>query len=195
LPDTDDSHGVTSVPFYSQKVDWAGEDSGFPNAEEVARWQSNCCGIACARMIIDHFTGVKVRYWDLLQLGLRLNAYNEIGWIHRGLVEMIAHYEVLGRAQRGKDLQDLKRSIYQGAVCIVSVSVGFRGGLPRPGTNDVYGRGGHLVVAYQNICGELACNHPSSLDEWNRENWVVSDELWENSISGAYMEFFPSGRP
>jgi len=178
------------VPFYSQKVNWAGEDSGFPNPEEIAKWQSNCCGIACARMIIDHFTGTNVRYWDLLQLGLKTNAYSDIGWIHRGLVEMIAHYGVEGRTHRSKDLQDLKRSINQGKICIVSVSVGFRGGLPKPGTNEVFGRGGHLVVAYKNSSGELSCNHPSSLDEWNRENWVVSEDVWENSISGSYMEFF-----
>ena len=39
-------------------MNWNGEDSGFPNQAEIDQWQSNCCGIACARMIIDAFTGV-----------------------------------------------------------------------------------------------------------------------------------------
>lgn len=138
------SPGLKKVPFSSQKVGWAGEDSGFPNSEEIAKWQSNCCGIACARIS----TGTK-------------------------------------------DLNDLKDSIHREMLCIVSVSVGFRGGLPKPGTQEVFAKGGHLVVAYKNSNGELSCHHPSSLDEWNKEDWVLSDDAWKASMSGAYREFFP----
>jgi len=45
------------VPFYSQRANWNGEDSGFPNQEAIDQWQHNCCGIACARMVIDFYTG------------------------------------------------------------------------------------------------------------------------------------------
>jgi hypothetical protein len=187
--DGHDTEPRRTVPFYSQKVDWVGEDSGFPNDEEVAKWQSNSCGIACARMIIDYHTGINVRYWDLLQRGLALGAYNDIGWIHRGLVDLVAGYNVAGKAIRGAQFRDLNDSTRRGNLCIASVSVGFRGGLPKKGTDEVFPKGGHLVVAFQNEDGELACHHPSSLDEWNKKAWVVPEEAWELSFSGGYMEF------
>lgn len=177
------------VPFYSQRVNWEGEDSGFPTSAEVQRWQSNCCGIACARMIIDSLKGVNVRYWDLLQEGLSMSAYNEVGWIHRGLVELIGRRGIEGKAHRGKDLNDLRSSTESGNLCIASVSVEFRGGLLKPGSEEVFGKGGHLVVAFQNASGELACHHPSSLDEGNRVGWVVPEEAWRRSFSGGFMEF------
>lgn len=182
-----------AIPFYSQKVNWAGEDSGFPNAEEVEKWQSNCCGIACARMVIDFFTGRRVGYWELLQQGLQRKAYNDIGWIHQGLVDLTAQYGVRGRAFRGRDLADLVEAVDRESLCIASVSAGFRGGLKKAGTEEVFGKGGHLVVAFRNSSGRLSCHHPSSIDEWNKEDWVVSEEAWRRSFSGGFMEF--SGRP
>jgi len=181
------------VPFYSQIVNWNQEDSGFPNAAEIEKWQSNCCGIACVRMIIDAFTGVNVSYWDLLQQGLARKAYNEIGWIHQGLVQLAAEHGVTGKAHRGKTWEDVEESLRNGNLCIVSVSVGFRGGLKKANSEEVFGKGGHLV-AFEDQDGAPACHHPSSLPEWNKEGWVVPAEAWTRSFSGGYMEFSGASR-
>jgi len=178
-----------AVPIYSQQVNWGGEDSGFPGPEAVSQWQSNCCGIACARMIIDAFTGTRVGYWDLLQEGLAAKAYNDVGWIHRGLVDLIGTHGVAGTDHRGKDLDDLVGATQRGSLCIASVTVGFRGGLAKPGRDVAFAKGGHLVVAFQNANGALSCHHPSSLDEGNQVDWVVSEDAWRRSFSGGFMEF------
>lgn len=183
------TQGGLRVPFYSQKVNWRGEDSGFPNPDEVERWQSNCCGIACARMVIETLSSHRVGYWDLLQEGLQSRAYNDVGWIHRGLVELVARRGIHGSAHRTQDFENLLRSCQEGNLCIASVTVGFWGGQAKPGTDQVFGRGGHLVVAFVNHEGRLSCHHPSSRDEGNRADWVVSEEAWRRSFSGGFMEF------
>jgi len=178
------------VPFYSQMVDFNGEDSGFPNLDEIAKWQNNCCVIACARMIIHYYSGKKVQYWELLQNGLKIKAYNDIGWIHKGLVDLVSEYGVAGRTHRNKTTEELFQTMKKGHVCIVSESAGFRGGLKKRDSDGYFGKGGHLIVGYENNRGEISCNHPSSLQEWNKIDWVVEREMWERSFSGGYMEFY-----
>jgi hypothetical protein len=181
--------GYSSVPFYSQAVNFEGEDSGFPHQAAIDQWASNCCGIACARMIIDFYAGIKVGYWDLLQRGLQLRAYNDIGWIHKGLVDLAAEYGVQGRTLRGKTVEELFQTMRTGSLCIVSATVGFRGGLKKRDSDAVFAKGGHLIVGFMNDQGEIACHHPGTLPEWNKRNWVVPQDQWERSFSGAYMEF------
>jgi len=185
------TQGGLRVPFYSQKVNWNGENSGFPNPEEIERWQSNCCGIACARMVIEALSGLRVGYWELLQEGLSAKAYNDVGWIHRGLVELVGRRDIRGAAHRAQGFEALLRSCQEGKLCIASVTVGFWGGQPRPGTDQTFGRGGHLVVAFLNQHGKLSCHHPSGRDEGNLVDWVVPEEAWKNSFSGGYMAFEP----
>jgi len=180
---------MAQVPFYSQMVNWNGEDSGFPSDAQVRKWESNCCGIACARMVIDYYTGVKARYWDVLQRGLQLGAYNTVGWIHKGVVDLVGEYGVEGKAYRERSVEELFGSVRGGNVCIVSISVGFRGGLKKKDSEEVFGKGGHLVVAFLNDQGEITCHHPSSLADWNKPNWVVPEDPWKKSFSGGFMEF------
>jgi len=180
---------LKNVPFYSQKVNWQGEDSGFPNREEVERWENNCCGIACLRMVIDTVAGQKPSYWDLLQLGLAKKAYIEAGWIHRGLVDMAKEFGVPGAAYRGQSVNDLRAAIGQGNLCIVSASAGFRGGLINKTTGIPYPKGGHLIVAYATTADTIVCHHPSSWDEWNKIAWSVPTEKWVDSFTGNFMAF------
>lgn len=184
--------GYRPVPFYSQAVNFEGEDSGFPDQTAIDQWENNCCGIACARMVIDFYAGIKVGYWELLQKGLQIRAYNDIGWIHKGLVDLAAEYGVEGRTHRGKTAGELFQTIRTGNICVVSASVGFRGGLKKRDSDEVFAKGGHLIVGFVDEQGEIACHHPSSALEWNKRNWVVPREHWERSFSGAYMEFFAS---
>jgi len=170
-------------------VNWRGEDSGFPNQDEIARWESNCCGIACLRMVIDAVTGQKPSCWDLLQLGLVKKAYIEAGWIHRGLVEMAKEFGVAGVALRNKSVDELRTSIDQGNLCIVSASAGFRGGLINKATGLPFPKGGHLIVAFDTTADSIVCHHPSSVDEWNKIGWSVPTEKWPDSFTGNFMAF------
>lgn len=179
---------MTAVPFFSQAVNWAGEDSGFPNQDEVDRWQSNACGIASLRMVIAAFTGRAPGYWELLQQGLALGGYNDVGWIHAKLVDLAGAHGVPGRALRRRTVTDLAASLDAGHLAIVSVTPGFRGGRTKP-DGSVWGRGGHLVVALRTTPGGIACHHPSSVAEGN---WVDRDlplDRWEASFSGNFLEF------
>jgi hypothetical protein len=177
------------VPFYSQRVNWNGEDSGFPNQRSIDEWQQNCCGIACARMIIDCFTGQKPTYWDLLQLGLKMKAYIEAGWIHKGLVDLIGTFGVIGQTHRNKNVGHLAETIKKGSICIASVTVLFLGGRINKATGIEFRKGGHLVVAHSVSNEGIVCHHPSSRETGNYENWVVPFSDWESSFSGNYMEF------
>lgn len=177
------------VPFYSQKVGFEGEDSGFPDAASAAEWEHNCCGIACARMVLKARTGHEPGYWSLLQAGLTRGAYIEAGWIHRGLVQLIGEHGVRGRAHRNKTVDDLEKAVAQGSLCIASVTVLFLGGKPHRDTGQPHRRGGHLVLAFAGPSGELLCHHPSSLEPGNHRAWRVDREAWDASFSGNFMEF------
>jgi hypothetical protein len=166
------------VRFYSQQVNYAGEDSGFPDAAAVEAWQSNCCGIACARMVLAARTGTEPGYWSLLQQGLARGAYIEAGWIHRGLVDLIGTYGVAGICHRKQAFADVQAAVARGSLAIVSVTAAFRPG-----------RGGHLVLAFAGPGGEVLCHHPSTLPDGNRQGWLVAPERWEAAMTGNWMEF------
>ncbi len=177
------------IPFYSQLVNFVGEDSGFPDEASVLQWESNCCGIACARMVLKARTGTEPGYWPLLQLGLTRNAYIEAGWIHQGLVDLVGSYGVKGATHRRKSVADLESAVRKGSLCIASVTVLFLGGRPHWKTGLPHSRGGHLVLAFSGLAGELLCHHPSSRSDGNHRSWLVDRELWEASFSGNFMEF------
>jgi len=178
------------VPFYSQKVNYENEDSGFPSQSEIEKWEDNCCGVACVRMVVDFLAGRNVSYWDMLQLGLAKNGYSEAGWIHHKLLEMGEEFGLRGKTHRRKTFDDLLQCTMSGSLCVVSVTVCFWGGLKDTRTGNVFPRGGHLVVAYQNESGELAVNHPATHTKANHKNWIVEREKWEQSMSGNFIEFF-----
>lgn len=180
---------MRDVPFYSQLVNWNGEDSGFPNELEIARWEPNACGIASLRMIVGALTPHRPGYWELLQRGVARGAYVEAGWIHQGLVELARDYGLAGTSHRRRTVQDLRTALERGSLCIVSVAVGFRGGLVDPTTGQPFPKGGHLIVALGTTPGAVFCHHPSSRPEWNKAFWPVEDALWDQSMSGNFMEF------
>ena len=169
------SQNPKNVKFYSQMVDYKGEDSGFPSIAEKEKWEDNACGIACIRMIINTSLregGMEKGYWELLSLAVNNNAYIEKGWIHKKLLEILNLHGLNGRCHRNKTTKDLAAAIDSGSICIASVTKRFIGGLLDE-NGSIMARGGHLVVAYDTYYNDgnlksIICNHPSSLEEWNR---------------------------
>jgi hypothetical protein len=190
--------GTRSVPFHSQIVNWHGEDSGFPTVGEANEWQQNGCGIACLRMILDHYRRPagppEPSYWQILGMAVERGAYSERGWIHQGLLDLAGSFGLSGRCHRQKGVADLVEAISRRSICIVSVTVGFLGG-EADGEGKVRPTGGHLVVAYGlepdgGPSTAIRCNHPSSREDWNKAGWGVDLPRWESSFSGNFIEFF-----
>ena len=189
---------MKSVPFHSQIVNWNNENSGFPDQLAIDKWEGNCCGIACLRMVLD-FYGVSggTTYWDLLRLGLERGAYSEKGWIHQGLQDMAALFGVRGRCHRRTRIEDVMTAIEQNSICIVSITKYFLGG-QRDREGTILEPGGHLVVAYDTARDErgvygVVCNHPSSSPSWNMPAWAVETEKWRRSFAGNFIEFYSGG--
>jgi Peptidase_C39 like family len=168
---------MKKVPFYSQIVNWNNENSGFPNNEEIEKWQNRCCGIACLRMILDYYdwgNQKKLSYWELLNFGLDYNAHCEKGWIHQGLLNMGRFFGIEGQCYQKMNIEDVINAIDRESLCIVSVTRAFLGGKniedvinainkgslcitsetktfldkKNNGFGNKFPRGGHLVVAY-----------------------------------------------
>ena len=188
---------MITVPFYSQIVDWNNEDSGFPNKVEIEKWEGNCCGIACLRMVFDFNHKIvdnSPSYWELVNIGLKKNAYCEKGWIHRGLLEIAKSYGLDGQCHRQAGIKDIIDAINRKSICIVSVTKHFLGGEKYHSEQKLL-KGGHLVVAYEienqgTPEEKIICNHPSTYPAWNKQNWAVETNKWSNSFSGNFIEIF-----
>jgi hypothetical protein len=188
---------IQNVKFYSQMVDYKGEDSGFPSIEEKEKWEDNACGIACIRMIINTFLqkdGMEKGYWELLDLAVKNNAYIEKGWIHHKLLEILLLHGLNGQCHRDKTVKDLAGAIDSGSICIASITKRFIGG-QLDDNGLIRARGGHLVVAFDTYYADgnleaIICHHPSSLEEWNKAQWSVDVERWTASFSGNFIEVF-----
>jgi hypothetical protein len=187
---------MKQVPFYSQIVNWNGENSGFPSQVEIQNWQDKCCGIACLRMILDDFGCLgDLTYWEILQLGLHHQAHCDKGWIHQGLLNMGQVLGIEGQTHRQASIEHIINAINKGSLCIVSVTRGFLGGKD-DGAGNQLPRGGHLVVAYDTVkdngtVTRIICNYPSSYPELNKAAWAVEIEKWRDSFSGSFIEFYP----
>ena len=178
-----------NVPFYTQRTtDFRAE--GYFSEEEALYWQPRGCGIASLRMIID---GIRTSQGKncvepqgtMIYKGLERHAYvEELGWIHRGLVDLAKDYDIEGESHRKASVEDVIQAINHGMLCMASVSVLF----------NQEKRGGHLIVVkgYETENGKvcnLIVNHPSSNEKYNWENYSVSLEHFRNSFSGAFMSF------
>ena len=193
------------LPFYTQRVteeSWKAD--GFLDLQEGLSWQMRGCGIASLRMVIDGFLqrdGMPCceKQGEMIRKGLLKEAYKPgVGWIHRGLAEMAGEYGLLGVPQREKVAADVTADILSGKPCILSVSPRFAGGKP-DGFGNIYGKGGHLVVAYGYEADEeekataFLVHHPSCFLEYNWAAHRVNLEEFQASFSGNYIAFQKNG--
>lgn len=188
------------IPFYTQQVDFNDVNlQGFKSKQEAEHWQERGCGIASIKMVIDGFQrdqGLKLSeaYGELVYKGLKMGAYCDRGWIHKGLVELAKEYKILGQTFRRSNVNEVLSEIDKDRPCITSVTVGFKGG-EMNNRGEVIQPGGHLIVVIGAVRenGELQgfiVNHPSSSSELNWENHFVNIEAFKRSFSGAFMSFW-----
>ncbi|NDI33163.1 C39 family peptidase [Chengkuizengella sediminis] len=143
-------------------------------------WGKRCCGLACLRMMISHFSEKVPSQYELLIKGLEQNAYCSKGWIHKGLAELGAEYGLKGTPidiKNGEHLQDV---LQKTGPIIVSITETF----PKDGR-----KGGHLVV----VCGfhnnqgtTISFRDPS---KWGEGDSVVTEERFFSSFTGRGICF------
>jgi len=179
---------IDSFPFVSQIL----PPDERVTAQQAEYWSERACGIACVAMILSKIESSFLSLWDLIQEGLRDEAYCPQGWKHHGLLTLLERRGVRGRCVRGLTADDLSERLRQGKVCITSVSTYFRGGEKEHGR--LIRPGGHLAMFFGVRHMEFCCHHPSSYIPWNRTDWWVAREQVERSFSGALIEVDWSSR-
>ena len=191
------------VPFYTQQVtaeNYASE--GYATLQEGLSWTARSCGIASLRMAVDAIRRSRGLapcpcQAVVLRQGLERGAYREgVGWIHQGLAELAAEYDVSAQARRGCTPEDLRREIDRGNPCLVSVTPLFAGGLP--GENGApRPKGGHLAVVWgyeaeNSALTAFLTHHPSCFPESNwPERWIPSARF-SASFTGNLVVCFHS---
>ncbi len=190
------------IPFYTQRVDLHDANlQGFKSRQEAEHWQVRGCGIASIKMVIDGFQihrGLKLseEYGELVHKGVKMGAYCDRGWIHKGLVELAKEYDIAGQTFRHCNAYDVLSEIEKDRPCIISVAVGFNGGKMNS-NGEIIQKGGHLIVVVgavrenAKLKGFLV-HHPSSNPGMNWENHLASVEDFERSFSGAFISFWMS---
>jgi hypothetical protein len=183
--------------FYSQMVvDW--KRDGFSSEEIGASWAPRGCGITCLRMLLEfslQARGLTLQdsYWDLIKRGVDEGAYGSNGWIHNGLLKLARPYGLDGECHRRKDARSVFEAVRRGSLCIVSVSLAFRGGECING--KTIEKGGHLILVYgidtrDDGTEQLICHHPSSYPDLNFRDCRIDNEKFVKSFSGNFIEFY-----
>lgn len=183
---------ITKVPFFSQIPNWGGEDSGFPDQETADHWAVRGCGIACLRMVVRAFSPLSEArnrsYWEWIKVALKSGAYCEKGWIHDGMRDLARDAAVASESYRGVDVTFVREAIKGSRVAMMSVTVGFEGGMKNSDGNSK-AKGGHLVLALGgDNCG-LVFHHPSAHKARNWESKTVENGAIANSFSGNIVLF------
>ncbi|WP_222598352.1 C39 family peptidase [Lentzea tibetensis] len=147
--------------------------------EGAQHWSDRACGLACLRMVFDHFGLPVPSQWELLVEALELDAYTPRGWKHQGLADLAVRRGLVAVPLAIGGVDELHALLRGGGPVIVSVTHE----LPVDGR-----RGGHLVV----VAGvripehEVVFRDPS---RWGGENSVVPAERFVQSFSGRGIAF------
>lgn len=177
----------SAVPYFSQRLDeYNFQSEGFADLESALDWTDRICGLACVKMVLAYFSGHVVPLRQLLDAGLRGQAYRQgVGWIHKGLVELAAAYGVEGRTESvGTDLYLIGDYVRAGEIVVASVG----------DCLDGRRRGGHLVTITESTGDGFLVHHPSSCKECEWPDFYVSRERLSACLSerGNIIRF--SGR-
>lgn len=116
------------VPFFSQFADISSPE-----------WKKIGCGITSLGMIIEYYKPGTATVDELLADGIEKNAYSNVGWTYKGLIDVASMYGFTGEshdlAGNADAFSQFKDAVEQGPV-IASVYYTFEPGNPIP----------HLVV-------------------------------------------------
>ncbi|MBP6942413.1 MAG: hypothetical protein KBB55_00005 [Candidatus Buchananbacteria bacterium] len=171
LPLPNGTFVIDNVPFFSQQMDRQNYlTEGFHTFNQVHYWQYRMSPIVCLKMAIAYYGQKIYTLRELIDYGIYINAYREdIGWIHRGLVQIARHYGIrASRMSLGGHINHIARHIMQHHLVMASVAGGFE-----------WGNAGQLVVVF----GVKVENHQVSHFLVHHSGPVPERELPEHWVS------------
>jgi ABC-type bacteriocin/lantibiotic exporter with double-glycine peptidase domain len=163
------------IPLIRQRMH---KNDGFKTEDEALKFGNNACGAACIKMALETFDvkdspSVK----ELMEFGIESGAYDDkIGWIHKGMADVIKKYGLNATNLRFKHFSDIAEALKEKKLIISSVSLQFSP--PK--------KGGHLVIirgikVQDGQLKEVYFNDPSG---WGQENNTVAGDRFLGSWSG-----------
>lgn len=185
--------GPSPVPYYAQ---WESPDlvpeiiagtrraaddpnwqkSGADSPQEYAYWSWRLCGMACLRMVLDHWRGIAPAPVQLAQECLEAGAYvrHEDGRLD-GL--SYAPFAAYARARWGLfaesrpelPVEDISRQLGEGRLVMLSVHPSIRALDPAPPH-----RGGHLVLAVASGPEHVFVHNPSGFPDGSQRDARVA---------------------
>jgi hypothetical protein len=186
------------IPFYPQKWDlsqW--KEMGFESYADAEYWERSSCGALCLKMVVDallaeHGRSLSSPVSEFIKRGVSIGAYSdELGWLHKGMIEFAALYGVSAKAHRHAKPLALKEFLSKGYLPIVSIKVGF---VPKKRLREriLFWRklGDHLalLVGYEEENGKLLgfyVNHTSIYGPWNWEQHFVPIDMFKKGFTGS----------
>ncbi|MEV6973559.1 papain-like cysteine protease family protein [Kitasatospora sp. NPDC093806] len=162
------------------------EERGGVELGDRIEWSDRACGMASLRMILLAYGQEPPTVTELVRIGVDKGALTERGWLHVGLAEIAAAFDVPGRAEP-VPADELTARLAE-APLIVSVTEK----LPEDGR-----RGGHLIVANGFEDGDDPVIHFRDPSSWGQENDRVPLSRLAASYTGRAITFpalRPSGR-
>lgn len=177
------------VPFYTQIFPHEqGTTDGFDSVEEMKHWEKKACGAVCLKMIIAYFLFQKVPIGTIVKKGIELNAYSEVGWVHKGLVNLANVYGLSGDNHTNAKMDDIISDINANRICIASVTPRLQ--TKAKGTK----KGGHLIliIGYEKTDFEnyYIIHHPSYDTKYNWNAKKISEGKLLDNFSGKIISIW-----
>ncbi|MER5973331.1 cysteine peptidase family C39 domain-containing protein [Streptomyces sp. NPDC002055] len=172
---------VHDVPMCRQLIDPAEWDlhGGWALGDRM-EWSNRACGMAALRMILLAYGREAPSVTELLKLGVKGQALTDRGWLHRGIADLAAGFEVPARAEPVA-AGDLTGALAH-APLIISITEQF----PDDGR-----KGGHLVIARGCTAGadpDILIRDPSA---WGQTHDRVPLSRLAASYTGRAITFAP----
>ncbi|MFF3069229.1 glutamate ligase domain-containing protein [Kitasatospora sp. NPDC057936] len=172
---------VHQVPMCRQLVpveEW--EQQGGTDLGDRLTWSNRACGMAALRMILLAYGMEPPVLTELIKIGVKRDALTDRGWLHAGIAEIAADFDIAGQAEP-VPAEELTERLAK-APLIISVTEQF----PSDGR-----RGGHLVVAHGFELGDDPVIHFRDPSAWGQDNDRVPLSRLAKSYTGRAITFPP----
>lgn len=171
---------------------------GYPDRKQFDLWSRRACGIACVKMVLDHyFPNTKISLWDLLNEGIKLGGYIlydkkgrfvDLGWFHKALLMLLTRHGLSAFLSGYLSALDVADYVCKKNLVIASIKVPDRANLSDEGNFFPEGYSGNiynhliLITAVEMKNGKPAnfvTHNPTGLVGYGR-NSVIDAEVFNH---------------
>lgn len=151
-----------------------------PASDDAVFWKNKSCGAACIQFAICRLLNKDVSLSELIDLGLKLNAYKGgVGWIHKSLVRMAKKHGLEAQAiALSPNVNEVAALLAKQALFIASVSLDYDSVVPNPK------RRGHLVVVNDVVIKNDLVASFEILDPYKDEPVIIEASQFLAHFSG-----------